>query len=53
MKTLWSDYMIQGALVLCEKNQKFLFEALPDYFPQGRLTEVELRLWDKYYRQKG
>lgn len=45
--------MIQGALTLCEKNQRFLFEVLPDYFPQKRLTELELGLWGKYYRQKG
>jgi len=44
--------MIQSALILCEKNQKFLFEVLPDYFPQGRLTDLELQLWNKFYEQR-
>jgi hypothetical protein len=25
-----------------------LYEMLPDVFPEGRLTDVELILWDKF-----
>jgi hypothetical protein len=39
-------------MTLCEKNGAFLFQVLPDVFPQGRLTEVEIGLWEKYYQDK-
>ena len=44
--------MIQNALIMCDKNNKFLFEVLPDYFPQGGLTDIELHLWTKYHERK-
>jgi len=40
------------ALSLCDKNGMFLFQAMPDVFPQGRLTELELMLWEKYFEEK-
>jgi len=43
---------IQHAMMLCDKNGRFLFEVLPDHFPQGRLTRVEILLWSKYFEQK-
>ena len=49
---LWRDNKIRVALSLCEKNGAFLFQVLPDVFPQGRLTEVEISLWDKYYKDR-
>jgi len=39
-------------MALCDKNQKFLFEVLPDYLPFGRLTNVEVGLWSLYLEQK-
>jgi len=30
---------------------KFLFELLPDIFPQGFLTRVEIELWGEYYQE--
>jgi hypothetical protein len=29
-------------------GQRFLYETRPDIFPQGYLTQNELRLWDLY-----
>jgi len=26
-----------------------MYEARPDVFPEGYLTDTELRLWEKYY----
>jgi len=44
--------MIQDALLLCDHRKRFLFEVLPDYFPQGRLTGIERELWGRYYKRK-
>jgi hypothetical protein len=44
--------MIQTALLLCEKNNRFLFEVLPDYFPQGRFTQLERMVWARHYNEK-
>ena len=38
--------------MLCDLRGRFLFEVLPDYFPQGRLTDVEVGLWGQYYEAK-
>lgn len=38
--------------MLCDMRGRFLFEVLPDLFPQGRLTDVEVGLWGLYYEQK-
>lgn len=38
--------------MLCELRGRFLFEALPDLFPEGRLTDVEVALWGQYYEDK-
>ena len=38
--------------MLCDIRGRFLFEALPDLFPAGRLTDVEVGLWGLYYEQK-
>ena len=45
-------HKIQNSLVLADKFNKPLFELIPDYFPQGRLTDVEIELWNKYYKKK-
>jgi len=37
---------------LADKWGKPLFELLPDKFPQGRLTDVELELWARFYNEK-
>ena len=39
-------------MALCDKKDMFLFQALPDIFPQGRLTEVEVELWDRYFIER-
>jgi hypothetical protein len=44
--------MIQTALLLADKNNRFLFEILPDYFPQGRFTATERGLWARYFEEK-
>lgn len=40
------------ALMLCDLKGRFLFEARPDVFPEGRLTAVETALWARYYAEK-
>lgn len=30
---------------------RFLFEALPHYFPDGYLTEIEQLVWSFYYKE--
>jgi len=36
-------------LALCHERQRFLYEARPDIFPQGYLTDTEMELWGMYY----
>jgi hypothetical protein len=38
--------------MLCDLRGRFLFEVLPDLFPAGRLTDVEVGLWGLYYDAK-
>lgn len=38
--------------MLCDLRGRFLFEVLPDLFPEGRLTGVEVELWGRYYSDK-
>jgi hypothetical protein len=38
--------------MLCDLKGRFLFEALPDLFPERRLTDVECALWGRYYADK-
>ncbi|WP_319521668.1 hypothetical protein [uncultured Desulfosarcina sp.] len=43
---------MREALALCSRGlggQRFLFEVLPDVFPQGFLTDTELILWGRFY----
>jgi len=42
---------IQNAMALCKAHNKFLFEARPDIFPAGFLSETEMALWARYYEQ--
>ena len=37
---------------LCEARGRFLYEVRPDWFPQGFLTDTEIRLWGIYYLDK-
>lgn len=37
---------------LCDKSGRFLFEALPDIFPHGRVTMTEMELWARYYEDR-
>lgn len=39
-------------MALCEKSGQFLFQVMPDKFPHGRITQIELDLWDKFYTEK-
>jgi len=52
VNTLWEDNKIKWVLSLCDKSGQFLFQVLPDVFPQGRVTNQELLLWEKYYEEK-
>jgi len=44
--------MIKNVMTLCDKSGQFLFQVLPDKFPHGRLTGVEMELWNRYYTEK-
>lgn len=37
---------------LCEARGKFLYEARPDLFPEGYLTQLEVAIWNEYYRER-
>jgi len=36
-------------LSLCYERKRFLYEARPDLFPAGYLTNTEMELWGMYY----
>jgi len=42
--------MVRASLAICYARGRFLYEARPDIFPQGYLTEDEIMLWEKYYQ---
>lgn len=43
---------VKNSMVLSEKSHRFLYETRPDLFPFGRLTDLEIALWEKYYDWK-
>lgn len=36
-------------MALCYSRGRFLYEARPDLFPEGRVTTTEIVLWGMYY----
>jgi len=30
---------------------RFLFELMPDMFPEGLLTDTEIELWERHYEE--
>lgn len=38
--------------MLCARHGKFLYEARPDLFPQGFLTDVERDIWGLYFEEE-
>ena len=38
--------------MLCAERGKFLFEARPEIFPEGYLTETEIAVWGEFYRER-
>lgn len=36
-------------MMLAHLRGGYLFEVLPDRFPWGRLTDLEIALWAKFY----
>jgi len=40
---------VRNSLALCHDKKCFLYEARPDLFPQGFVTQVEIALWSKFY----
>jgi len=47
---------VRNLLELCSGGglgaQRFLYEVAPDIFPQGFLTDKEIALWDRHYKDK-
>lgn len=35
--------------MLCHSRGRFLFDILPDYFPEGFLTDTEIELWEMHH----
>ena len=52
IEALWNQNNIRLSLKLSDSKGRFLFETRPDIFPQGFLTEDEIRLWSIYYANK-
>jgi len=38
-------------MMLCHSRGRFLFEILPDLFPEGYLTELEVELWEMHFEE--
>ena len=38
--------------MLCAERGAFLYQACPDLFPQGYLTDTEIDLWALYYHDR-
>lgn len=36
---------------MCYRNKRFLFEARPDLFPEGLLTDTEIELWTMFEKE--
>lgn len=36
-------------MLLCANRGRFMFEARPDIFPEGYLTDCEIELWGIYH----
>jgi len=43
---------VRAALALCSERGRFLFEARPDLFPEGYLTDTETAIWGKWYEER-
>lgn len=43
---------MRAALALCSERNRFLFEARPDLFPEGYLTETETAVWGMWYAER-
>jgi len=41
-----------ASMALCHQKGKFLYEARPDLFPEGYLTNLELELWHDFIEDK-
>ena len=39
-------------LLELRNSGKFLYEVLPNEFPEQQLTETEIILWEMYYKEK-
>lgn len=37
--------------MLCAARSRFLFEARPDIFPEGYLTDCEMEIWSLYHSE--
>ena len=40
---------MRTSLALCHLRGRFLYEARPDIFPEGFLTNAEIELWERFY----
>jgi len=43
---------MRNLLALLELKGGYLFQARPDLFPEGYLTDTELALWNYHYGEK-
>lgn len=43
---------MRAAAHLCAERGRFLYEARPDVFPAGYLTDTETALWGLFYEER-
>lgn len=39
-------------MALADSRGRYLYEVRPDLLPYGRLTDLELELWDLFYQER-
>lgn len=49
---MWNKGYIKSALTIADEKKKFLFEFLPEFQAYGFFTDLELLLWEHYYKHK-
>jgi hypothetical protein len=51
-EALWSEPGVRAAAYLCAERGRFLYEARPDHFPAGYLTDTEIAVWGLFYKER-
>ena len=49
---LWEDMRVKTACALANQKGRFLYEVLPDLFPQRFFSLLEIDVWALYYAEQ-